>query len=164
MNIFVCVVTDFLQEATKTVLDCASGDGMTMGFEGGQVEHLLPRVELRNFDAFGKDLVQLQKRTLEGIDHPLYLREGNKGNAVAFEYWEPAIIQRPFMRIRDHSFILNWIQLLLWKPGFQESLKYSLHLPGLARASREILGPGEVKLDDRVPIVAQRCLILRQVH
>src|SRR5207302_11181147 len=46
----------------------------------------------------------------------------------------------------------------------KESPQHTLDLPGLTRARREVLGPGEVELEDQLLIARQELLVLDEPH
>src|SRR5665647_27126 len=69
MDVFVRIMADFLQQAAERVLDSPRGRGMAMRLDRRQMEDILSDVHGRDLDPFGKDLVELEERTLEPVSY-----------------------------------------------------------------------------------------------
>jgi hypothetical protein len=101
VDVFVCIVAHFLEETPKAVLDSACGDRMPVRFDGRQVEHLPPRIKLRNFNALWEDLVEAEERTLNGYTiHSTSEEVGTRALTQANLFTAP-------FRIRHDGFVVN---------------------------------------------------------
>ena len=103
----------------------------------------------------GKDLVELEERTLERVKHPLDVGKRDEFQPVFIEDGQPFVVPRPFHRIGDDGLVLHGNKLLPGVTVLEERPDDALDLPGLARAGREVFGPGEIELDQDIPVFGE---------
>ncbi len=164
VNVFMRVVTDLLEQPAEGVLDRARRDRMAVRLDRGQVEDVLPGVYLRDEDALGEDLVELEERAPELADLPFDLGERRELQAVSLEDREPAIVPGAFLRVGDHGFILDGEEPLAGVAVLEQGLDDAVDLPGLARTGREVLGPGQVELEERRVVLGKEACVVGQAH
>src|SRR5262249_53675492 len=92
------------------------------------------------------------------------LGQWREGNPITFQHRKPPIVCGTLARMRDHSFVLNWMEPLRLKTVVEEGLEHPLDLPGLTRTRGKKLCPGEGEFGERGPIIMQDRWIVRQVH
>src|SRR2546426_659943 len=158
------VVPHLLQEPAEGVLDGAGGERMTVHLTGRSLEHVLADEHLGNLDPLGKEIVQPQQGRLEAIDGPLDVGQWNEGQPVALEHRQPLVVAGPAHRVRHHRLVLDGEDAPTIVAVGQQRGEDAVELPGRAGAGREVLGPGEIELEDEVPVARQRLLVLHQAH
>ena len=126
-----------------------------MGLDRRAVEDVPPDVHLRDLDALGKDLVQLEQRRLEAMDRPLDIRQRREAEAVALQHGPPLVGAAALDRVRDHRLVLDGMEALRIVAVGEECGRDAVDLPGLAGAGREVLRPRQVELEDEVLVATE---------
>ena len=158
------VVANFLQEPPEAVLDRARGDAVAMNLDRRSVKNVLADVHLRDLDALGEDVVELQERRLEPVGDPLDLGQRDERQTEPLEDRRPLVVAGAPDRVRHHRLVLDRIELPLVVTVLEQRSDDPLDLPGLARARREVLGPGKVELEDQILVAPENLVVLDEPH
>ena len=130
----------------------------------GQVEHARSHEHLGDFDPLRKDLVELEERALEAVDGPLDLGEGDEREPVPLKDGHPAVGHGALPRVRDDRLVLDRVQSLPLVPVLEKRPDDALELPGLGRAGREVLGPGQVQLEEELTVPREDPVVFPEPH
>ena len=164
VHVLVRVVPDFTQQPAKGVLHRARHHRMPVSLHGRQVQDLPSGIDRGNLNPIREDRIQLQQRALEAIDLPGDVGQCGESEPVPLEHRPPAIVPAPLMRIRDDRAILDGNQTRGVEAVGEELGDDAVQLPGLRGARREILGPGQIQLDEGVGVPREGVPVPGQIH
>ena len=164
VHVLVRVMPDFAEQAAERVLDGSGHDRMAVRLHGGQVKNLPSRIHRRNLDALGKNVIQLEEWTLERVHAPFDFRQRCKGEPMPFENRFPPIVPASLPRLGDDGLVFDWDEPRRIEPVGQHLRHDAVDLPGLGRARRKILRPGEVQFQQRVAVPRQDVAVAGKIH